>query len=213
MVMNLKRQYEEENNFEYDWVMLYRFDHIFLVNLNFSEFDNQYVYFRHTNGMRAPANFSHGKEEKENCKCYNKRGKYGVRLQDVLTFSNSKNMDKFSSLYEYHQSNNVDFLDPHDECYVQLERHNLQDKLKFSFFGYDPHLSENIMECEIIRALFEDPSYDESKPFDINNFVMIKDNLTSNPIVQQRFPGWAGWGKVDKSELKKQVGFDENAKI
>ena len=211
--INLKKDYEEKNNFKYDWVMIYRFDHIFLNKLKFNDLDNEYIYFRHTNGMRAPANFSHGKEENENCKCYGKRGGHGIRLQDVFTIANSENMDKFGSLYEYHQSNETNFLDPHDECYVQLCRYNLQDKLRFAYFGYDPHLSENIMDCEIMRALFEDPSYDETKPFDINNFVMIKDNLTSNPIVQQRFPGWAGWGKVDKPELKKQAGFKSDAKI
>lgn len=212
-VLNLKKDYEIQNNFTYDWVMIYRFDHIFLNKLNFSELDNNYIYFRHTNGMRAPATYSHGKEQLENCKCYNKKGSHGVRLQDVFTIANSENMDKFGSIYEYHQSNETDFLDPHDECYVQLVRHNLQDKLRFAYFGYDPHLPENIMDCEIMRALFEDPTYDETKPFNIDNFKMITENLTSNPIVQQRFPGWAGWDKVDKPELKKQAGFRPDAKI
>ena len=90
---------------------------------------------------------------------------------------------------------------------------NLENKLKFAFFGYDPHAPHNIMECEIIRALFEDPSYDETKEFDINNFNMFTDNLTSNPIVQSRFPGWAGWGGVDKAELKENAGFSPDAKI
>ena len=69
------------------------------------------------------------------------------------------------------------------------------------------------MDCEIMRALFEDPSYDETEPFDINNFVMIKDNLTSNPIVQQRFPGWAGWDKINQPELKEKAGFKADANI
>ena len=94
-----------------------------------------------------------------------------------------------------------------------MVRDNLQDKLRFAYFGYDPHLPENIMDCEIMRALFEDPTYDETKPFNIDNFKMITENLTSNPIVQQRFPGWAGWDKVDKPELKKQAGFRPDAKI
>ena len=64
--INLKKDYEEKNNFKYDWVMIYRFDHIFLNKLKFNDLDNEYIYFRHTNGMRAPANFSHGKEENEN---------------------------------------------------------------------------------------------------------------------------------------------------
>ena len=153
MVMQLKQKYEEENGFKYDWVMLYRFDHIFLVNLNFSEFDNQYIYFRHTNGLRAPQQFSHGYPGREECRCYGKKGKYGLRLHDVFTFGNSENMDKFSSVY------------------------------------------------------------DETKEFNINNFAMFTDNLTSNPIVQSRFPGWAGIDNFDTAELKERVGFSKDAKI
>ena len=69
------------------------------------------------------------------------------------------------------------------------------------------------MQCEIMRALFEDPSYDETKEFDINNFIMYTDNLTSNSVVQSRFPGWAGWDKVDKPELKENAGFSADAKF
>ena len=213
VVMQLKRKYEEENGFKYDWVMLYRFDHIFLVNLNFSEFDNQYIYFRHTNGLRAPQQYSHGYPGREDCRCYGKRGNHGVRLQDVFVFSSSENMDKFASLYEYHETSGEPFLDPHDGCYVQLKRVGLADKLKFAFFGYDPHAPHNIMQCEIMRALFEDPTYDETKEFDIKNFTMFTDNLTSNPIVQSRFPGWVGWSEIDRPELKEGAGFSSDAKI
>jgi len=69
------------------------------------------------------------------------------------------------------------------------------------------------MQCEIIRALFEDPSYDESKDFDISNFNMFKDKLTSNPIVQSRFPGWAGTSKINKAEYKERAGFNSDVKI
>jgi hypothetical protein len=213
MVMQLKRKYEEDNGFKYDWVILYRFDHIFLVNLNLSEFDNQYIYFRHSNGLRAPASFSHGYSGREECTCYDKKGKHGVRLHDVFTFGSSDNLDKFTSVYDYHEKSGTPFLNPHDGCYAHLKNMNLENKLKFAFFGYDPHAPHNIMECEIIRALFEDPSYDETKEFDINNFNMFTDNLTSNPIVQSRFPGWAGWGGVDKAELKENAGFSPDAKI
>jgi hypothetical protein len=64
-VMKLKRSYEEEMGFKYDWVMLYRFDHIFLVDLLFKNLDNRFMYFRHTNGLRAPAEYSHGYEGRE----------------------------------------------------------------------------------------------------------------------------------------------------
>ena len=42
---------------------------------------------------------------------------------------------------------------------------------------------------------------------------MFTDNLTSNPIVQSRFPGWVGIDKFDKAELKEKVGFSKDAKI
>jgi len=64
-----------------------------------------------------------------------------------------------------------------------------------------------------MRALFEDPTYDETKEFDINNFTMFTDNLTSNPIVQSRFPGWVGWSEIDRPELKEGAGFSSDAKI
>ena len=209
VVMDLKRQYEKENNFEYDWVMLYRFDHVFLVDLNFKEFDNEKIYFRHSNGMRSPSNFSHGYPGKEKCLCYDKRGKHGIRLMDMFTFSNSKNMDKFTSVYEWHQENNIPFgnLSPHDECYIQLERTNLQDKLGFAFYGYDPYASKagyNIMQCEIVRALYENPEYIEGD-FDITKANIIKDKLTDNKIVRSRFPGWGISSKTHDNV--KKAGF------
>jgi len=209
VVMDLKRQFEKENNFEYDWVILYRFDHVFLVDVNFNKFNNEKIYFRHSNGMRAPQKYSHGYPGREKCVCRNKRGKYGIRLFDAFTFSNSKNMDKFTSVYQWHQENNKPFnMGPHDECYVQLERTNLQDKLDFAFYGYDPYASNagyNIMQCEIVRALYENPEYTENQ-FNIDNFRMIKDKITDNPIVQSRFPGWGVSSQI-KDNIKK-AGFN-----
>ena len=75
---------------------------------------------------------------------------------------------------------------------MQLKRIGLQDKLDFAFYGYDPYASKagyNIMQCEIVRALYENPEYINGD-FDINKAKMIKDNITDNPIVQSRFPGW-----------------------
>ena len=45
------------------------------------------------------------------------------------------------------------------------------------------------MQCEIVRALYENPVYVEGD-FNIENAKIIKDKLTDNPIVQSRFPGW-----------------------
>ena len=65
---------------------------------------------------------------------------------------------------------------------------DLDDKLKFAFFGYDPHAPHNIMQCEIMRALFEDPSYDETKEFDINNFLALDDETPQRPPLFLIFP-------------------------
>ena len=54
---------------------------------------------------------------------------------------------------------------------------------------------------------------DESKDFDISNFNMFKDKLTSNQIVQSRFPGWAGTSKINKAEYKERAGFNSDVKI
>tara|TARA_R110000744_G_scaffold138959_1_gene249925 strand:- start:209 stop:1123 length:915 start_codon:yes stop_codon:yes gene_type:complete len=208
VVMDLKHQYEKENNFEYDWVILYRFDHVFLVDLKFEKFNNENIYFRHSNGLRAPEQYSHGYPGREKCLCYNKKGKYGTRLMDVFIFSNSRNMDKFASVYEWHQENSKDFnMSPHDECYAQLERENMQNKLDFAFHGYDPHAFKkgyNIMQCELIRALYETPEYVEGN-FNIKDFKIIKEDLTNNPIVKSRFPGW-GVPQQIKSKAN-QAGF------
>ena len=45
------------------------------------------------------------------------------------------------------------------------------------------------MQCEIIRALYENPEYIEGD-FDILKANIIKDKLTDNSIVKSRFPGW-----------------------
>ena len=45
MVVNqLRREYEKENNFKYDFVMTTRFDLAFETDVIFSEFDNKYFY-------------------------------------------------------------------------------------------------------------------------------------------------------------------------
>ncbi len=42
-VLKLKKKYEIENNIKYEYVLIVRFDCIFLLNINFN-FDNKYIY-------------------------------------------------------------------------------------------------------------------------------------------------------------------------
>ena len=185
MVSNLVGEYESENKFEYDWVMVYRLDHVFLTPLNFSKFDNNFIYFRHSNGLAAPQGFSHGYDNKK-CTCYDKKGPYGLRLYDAYAFSNSNNMKKFSSVYSYHYENNIPFdMSPHDECYVQLNRHSIENKLKFAFYGMDPWPEKNITQTECVRAIYKNPEYVDGSDFDINKLSNDRGlNLSTQEIAK-----------------------------
>ena len=198
--IELKKEYEEENNFKYDCVIKARFD-LGMINRNTSgpgkgnPYPCQCINFDETNDMSYFYQvywdlFNEGPA-------------------DMWFYSNSENMDKFASVYEWHQENNVPFgkLSPHDECYIQLKRINLHNKLDFAYFGYDPHASNsghNIMQCEIVRALYENPEYVEGD-FNIEKAKIIKDKLTDNPIVRSRFPGW-GISSKTHDDVKK-AGF------
>ena len=43
--VDLKKEYEKENNFKYDYVMICRFDVMFFTDIIFENFDNRYFYF------------------------------------------------------------------------------------------------------------------------------------------------------------------------
>ena len=120
---------------------------------------NDSIYFRHSNGLAAPQHLSHGYNN-IGCTCYDKKGPHGLRLYDAYAFSNSNNMDKFCSVYSHHYKNELPFdMSPHDECHVQLQRHNITDKLKFAFYGMDPWPDENITQAECVRAIYINPEF------------------------------------------------------
>ena len=213
MVSNLKSQYESDNDFKYDWVMVYRLDHVFLTPLNFSKFDNNFIYFRHSNGLAAPQDFSHGYDNL-NCTCYDKKGDHGLRLYDAYAFSKSENMDKFCSVYSYHYDKSLPFdMSPHDECHVQLQRHGLEDKLKFAFYGMDPWPEQNITQTECVRALYKHPEYIESKEFDIDNFEMFGGNPGRNREVRRRFGVWGVPEVAEDIKNKEKIGFGLNIPV
>ena len=84
-VMKLKSQCEDENNFKYDFVMVYRFDHIFLSDLIFPDFDTNYFYAAHRDDCAS-----------NQCRCI-----ITNRFYDAWFFGNSEDMDKYSSLYDF----------------------------------------------------------------------------------------------------------------
>lgn len=84
----LKKNYEQQNNFLYDAVVKCRFDYIFLKQYNLKDFD---LNFLHTKNDCMHTNYA---------------------INDHIALSNSKNMDTYSSLFdslEEHYNNGVEF--------------------------------------------------------------------------------------------------------
>src|SRR6185295_12151438 len=75
-VVELKKAYEREHGFKYDWVMLSRFDLALLRDLDFAQCDKQLFYAaRHAPGDGSP-------------------------FCDLFFFGNSSHVDLFASLYD-----------------------------------------------------------------------------------------------------------------
>ena len=83
-VVELKSEYEKENNFKYDFVMIYRFDCMFNKDVVFSEFDNKYFYNSHVDECH-----------KGHCHCKG-MGMYA----DLWFFGNTDDINLFGELYD-----------------------------------------------------------------------------------------------------------------
>ena len=109
--VELKKKYEKENNFKYDFVMIFRFDSVFLVDLNFSEFDNNYFW--------CGANNENSTEH----------------IDDQWFFSNSKNIDTISNLYN--DISNIEAVSrtnsPHRYWKIYLQKTGLDKICKYKF--------------------------------------------------------------------------------
>lgn len=106
-VVELKKQYEQEQGFTYDWVMLSRFDLALLRDLNFAKYDGNVFYAA-------------------------RHGPSGSRTNDgwcdLFFYANSPNIDRFASLYNVWEEYGI--FDAHEESYAHAK------KLGFSI-GYD----------------------------------------------------------------------------
>src|SRR5210317_91688 len=95
-VMRLKKAYEIENNFKYDFVALSRQDIAWQTDVDFSKFDTNYFYVpnwrQQFNG--AQMGWPHGA--------------YNRSLQDIWCFGNSDDMDRFVDIYENIQQYSID---------------------------------------------------------------------------------------------------------
>ena len=113
--VELKKEYEEENNFKYDFVMMCRFDVMFFTDIIFENFDNKYFYT-----SKNTVEFVDGSKTKFNAALIYKespdRVTFGENdwktkgMMDFWFFSNSECMDKFTNLFnrlnEYNKNHN-----------------------------------------------------------------------------------------------------------
>tara|TARA_R110001583_G_scaffold149076_3_gene301006 strand:- start:7295 stop:8062 length:768 start_codon:yes stop_codon:yes gene_type:complete len=87
IVNNLKLQYENENNFKYDYVLLSRFDMVWTVDILFNKLNKNIFYIPGSTKGNVPWGWPNNVS--------------GVKyeIDDLWFISNSKNMDDFCILY------------------------------------------------------------------------------------------------------------------
>ena len=153
-VLQLKKEYEQENQLKYDYVMVSRIDQAFLSDLIFKNYD--------PNKFWAP----NDQETKE------KSSQTEIFL-DYFFFSNSSNMDKFSTLYdnldnirEWKQNNLGKDLNAHEDSFLFTKMLGLE--VDYLFTESKDH--------DLVRAIYEDCEY-------TNNFKGIK-----NLIKYKQYP-------------------------
>jgi len=131
--IDLKKKYEIENGFIYDWVMVSRLDLAFFTDIIFKDYDKDYFYASHWND--APNNKINRFEA-------NKEKHYqGIGFLDFWFYSNSKMMDKFSTLYNHRKKYNIS---AHKAAREHVD--TFTDKIRYVFYRWHDH--------EMVRRYF-----------------------------------------------------------
>ena len=82
-----------------------------------------------------------------------------MRFYDAWFFSNSYNMNKFSTLYDSWEAYGI--KNPHSECVHHIYQTGLNENLKHVFYEIKDH--------DNIRARFENCEYNPNQEFDTKN--------------------------------------------
>jgi hypothetical protein len=98
-VVELKKKYEQDQGFTYDWVMLSRFDLALLHDLDFAKYDRNIFYA----GRHDPSD-----DQTNDGFC------------DLFFFSNSHDIDRFASLYDVWEEYRI--FNAHQEAYVHTQK-------------------------------------------------------------------------------------------
>ena len=107
-VVELKKKYEQEQGFTYDWVMLSRFDLALLRDLDFAKYDRNIFYA----GRHDPSD-----DQTNDGFC------------DLFFYSNSRDIDRFASLYDVWEEYQI--FNAHQEAYVHTQNLGLTVGLDF----------------------------------------------------------------------------------
>ena len=131
--VELKKKYEEENNFIYDCVMLTRFDIAFMSDLVFKNYNMDNFY---ASGQKNPNHIHVISNE---------------YISDWWFFSNSLAMDEFSQLYDnIHSLGPVgEWYDQHRMAKAKVIDMNIDHKLKYVLNRDDDN--------KLVRELLNDP--------------------------------------------------------
>jgi|TARA_B100001971_G_C18196776_1_gene541974 hypothetical protein len=167
-VIELKAEYEKENNFKYDFVMVYRFDCMFIKDLIFSEFDNKYFYTSHK------------------VECYNNscQCEYNGNYADLWFFGNSHDIDLFGELYN-HCDGGYGMDSPHTACKNHIVSTGIHSRVKHAFIDRYDHfpVRAKFKNCEYINEEFD---LSRLREFDnINVGYIERSGKTSNFIIDR----------------------------
>ena len=99
-VVELKKKYEQDEGFTYDWVMLSRFDLALLRDLDFGKYDRN-IFYAARHDVRDDDQTNGG-------------------WCDLFFYANSPDIDRFASLYNVWEEYGI--FDAHEESYAHAQR-------------------------------------------------------------------------------------------
>lgn len=102
--VELKRKYEQENGFVYDWVFILRFDLLLLKKFEMPK-DNSILYYKYCDWRKD----------------------HPRHMMDILNFSSSQNIDKMAELYQFILSNEQERwkFSPEEFLYEWIDRNKI----------------------------------------------------------------------------------------
>lgn len=125
--LELKKEYEEENSFKYDAVMITRLDCAFFTDMDFSKYDMNYFYASHRNDPPA---------KKRNYQANYANHNKDFEFLDFWFFSNSQIMDEFAKLYDNIQTYDIS---PHASSKQHVDKVIGKEKVKHTLFRWFDH--------------------------------------------------------------------------